>query len=94
MPLQRRVPKRGFNNFTRKEYTVLNLDSLQALADKYKLKKIDPDILHQHRIIGKKDRVKILGRGEINTALELTVHAISATAKKAIEEKGGSINLV
>lgn len=94
MPLQRRVPKRGFKNINRVEYRVFNLDVLQALTDKHGLKKIDPETLHQKRLIARADRVKILGRGKLTGKLEVQVHAISAKAKEAIESSGGSVNII
>lgn len=93
-PLQRRLPKRGFNNLNRVEYVAMNLDRLQALVDKYNLTDISPEALVEKQIVGKKDRIKILGRGELNAAVNVTAHAASATAKKAIEDKGGSLTIV
>jgi len=94
MPLQRRVPKRGFKNRFRVEYRVFNLDDLQALAEKNNLSKIDFDTLRTYHLIRKSDKVKILGRGELKTKLEVNVQAVSAGAKAAIEAQGGSVNLV
>ncbi len=93
-PLQRRVPKRGFKNPHRVEYTSLNLDRLQEIVDKYKLTDITLEALQSNGIIGKNEKIKILGRGELKSNVKITAHAISATAKQAIEEKGGSVNLV
>ena len=93
-PMQRRLPKRGFKNPNRVEYVGVNLDKVQAVIDKYKLSEISPEALYANGIIGKNDRIKILGRGEINSAIKVTAHAVSATAKQAIEEKGGSVKLV
>ena len=90
MPLQRRVPKFGFTNPTRVEYKGINLDTLQALADSKGLKEIDPTVLHANGLIAKKDRLKVLGRGELKGALNITAHALSATAKATIEANGGS----
>jgi large subunit ribosomal protein L15 len=93
-PLQRRLPKRGFKNPNRVEYVGLNLDRIQALAEKYMLSEISPEALYEYKIIGKTDRIKILGRGEVAGVINVKAHAISASAKQAIEEKGGSVNLV
>ncbi len=93
-PIQRRLPKRGFKNPNRVEYTALNLDRIQEIAEKFNLKDITPAALHANGIIGRNDKVKVLGRGEVSIAVNLTAHAVSATAKQAIEEKGGSVNLV
>ncbi|MEO5674193.1 MAG: 50S ribosomal protein L15 [Chitinophagales bacterium] len=94
MPLQRRVPKFGFKNPFRKEYEVINLDRLQEYIDLHKLTTIDQDSLSRHGIVSKKDRVKILGRGELKTKLDVTVHAVSESAKKAIEAAGGTVNIL
>ena len=91
MPLQRRVPKFGFKNPFRVEYHGINLDALQKLVDEKKVKSITPEILVENGLAGKKDLVKILGRGELKTKLEVTAHGFSATAKSAIEAAGGSV---
>ena len=93
-PMQRRLPKRGFKNPNRIEYTAVNLDRLQEIVEKYKLTDITLEALQANGIIGKRDKIKILGRGELISAVQVTAHAVSATAKQAIEEKGGSVNLV
>lgn len=90
MPLQRRVPKFGFNNISRVEYTGINLDILQGLADSKKVSAVDIEFLVKNGLAGKNDRVKILGRGELKAKLEVKAHAFSETAKAAIEAKGGS----
>ena len=92
MPLVRRVPKFGFKNFNRVEYKGINLDVLQQLAEKTGLSVITLEVLNKNGYASKNDRIKILGRGELKTKLEVTVHAFSATAKKAIEEIGGVAN--
>lgn len=94
MPLQRRVPKFGFKNLFRKEYQVFNLDTLQTLVDKHKLAAIDYDTLYKGGFVKKDSKIKILGRGEIKTKLELKVNAITESAKKAIESTGGSVTIV
>lgn len=91
MPLQRRVPKSGFKNLNRVEYVGINLDVLQGLADKFKLSVIDFDALKSHGLVSKSDLVKILGRGELTSKIEVKAHAFSATAQQAIEAAGGSI---
>jgi large subunit ribosomal protein L15 len=93
-PLQRRVPKRGFKNPNRIEYTAVNLDRLQEIVEKYNTTDITLEALQANGIIGKNERIKILGRGELSSSVKVTAHAVSATAKQAIEEKGGSVNLV
>lgn len=91
MPLQRRVPKVGFNPINRTEYVSINLDALQALAEKYNLTAIDFDTFREHGLASKNDLVKVLGRGELKAKLDITAHAFSATAQKAIEAVGGAI---
>jgi large subunit ribosomal protein L15 len=90
MPLIRRIPKFGFKNINRKEYRGINIDVLQQLAEEKSLTVIDIDILRNSGFISKNDRVKILGRGELKTKLDITAHAFSATAIKAIEASGGT----
>jgi large subunit ribosomal protein L15 len=94
MPLQRRVPKFGFKNINRKEYKGINLDSLQALVDSQKVKSVDPEIMVANGLAGKRDLIKILGRGELNASVEVKAHAFSSAAKKVIEEKGGKAEIV
>ena len=91
MPLQRRLPKVGFNPISRTEYVGINLDALQGLADKYNLTAIDFDTLREHGLASKNDLVKILGRGEVKSKLDVKAHAFSASAQKAIEAAGGAI---
>ena len=91
MPLQRRVPKFGFTNPNRKEFRGINLHTLQKLVDNKKVKdSIDFDVLIANGLAHKKDLVKILGRGELNAKLNVTVHGFSAKAKSAIESAGGT----
>jgi large subunit ribosomal protein L15 len=92
MPLQRRVPKFGFKNRFRVEYKGVNLDTLQLLSEKIKKDTIDVQVLIDNGVVGKKDLVKILGRGELSTKLNVTAHAFSVTAAEAIEKSGGSIS--
>ena len=94
MPLQMRLPKRGFKNPNRVEYVPLNLGRIQQIADKYSLSAITIENLVKHGLVGKNDRVKILNGGELSTKLDVTVHAISAGAKAALEGKGGNVTLV
>lgn len=90
MPLQRRVPKFGFNNINRKEYQGVNLDTLQKLVDDGKIKDtVTLEVLMENGVTGKNDLVKILGRGELKAKLNITVHKFTATAKAAIEKAGG-----
>lgn len=94
MPLQRRLPKRGFKNINRVEYVPFNLDRLQAIVDKYNVSKIDFETLRELGLIQKTDKVKVLGTGELTAKLDVTVHAYSASAKAALEAAGGTANLI
>ena len=89
MPLQRRLPKFGFKNINRIEYNGINLDSIQKLVDKIKTSEITFDTLVQNGLANKNELVKILGRGELKSKIDIKVHAFTASAKKAIEDKGG-----
>lgn len=90
MPLQRRVPKFGFNNINRKEYQGINLDTIQMLVDNKKIKSIlDFNNIVELRLARKNELVKILGRGELKTKLKVSAHKFTATAKAAIEAAGG-----
>jgi large subunit ribosomal protein L15 len=91
MPLQRRVPKVGFKNHNRVEYAGVNLDVLQELTEKHSLTTINFATIIEHGLASKNDLVKILGRGELKAKLEVTAHAFTATAQKAIEAAGGTI---
>ena len=94
MPLVRRVPKFGFKNFNRVEYKGINLDVLQGIFEKQNISVITKEVLLSNGYVSKSDRIKILGRGELKAKLEITVHAFSASAKKAIEEMGGIANTI
>ena len=92
MPLQRRVPKFGFTNPNRVAYSVLNLDQVQAIADKQGKSSLTIDDFVAAGRIGKKDLLKILGNGELTTAVEVEAHAFSKSATEAIEKAGGKAN--
>ena len=94
MPLQRRIPKSGFKNPSRKEYVGINLDRLQEFADKHKLSEVTVDELVSKRMVKKTDLVKILGRGELKAKLTVKVHACTNSAKEAIEKAGGSVETI
>ncbi|MEI6508488.1 MAG: 50S ribosomal protein L15 [Bacteroidota bacterium] len=90
MPLYRRLPKFGFTNINRVEYTPINLDRIQTLIDSKGFKSIDIEIIVNNGLASKKDLIKVLGRGEIKSAVEIKAHAFSASAIKAIEAVGGT----
>lgn len=90
MPLQRRIPKRGFKNINRIEYAVINLANIQYYADKFKVDTIDVAFLQEHNMIKKSEVLKVLGNGELKSKVNVSAHAISATAQAAIEKAGGT----
>jgi large subunit ribosomal protein L15 len=94
MPLQRRVPKFGFKNNDKIYYKPINLDVLTELANKLKASTISVQSLYENGLIGKKDKVKILGRGELKAKVNVEAHAFSGTATKAIETAGGTATTV
>jgi large subunit ribosomal protein L15 len=94
MPLQRRLPKYGFKNINRKEFKAINLDTLQKLAEKNDLERIDPETLKKAGLISKNDLVKILGKGKLERKIEVHAHAFSKSAAEAIEVlKGTAVKL-
>lgn len=94
MPLQMRLPKRGFNSPNRVEYVPMNLGQLESIAEKFATDTISMEFLVENGIIKKRDKVKVLGSGELTKKLTVGVTACSAKAKQTIEELGGNINLV
>ncbi|MEM6644467.1 MAG: 50S ribosomal protein L15 [Bacteroidota bacterium] len=91
MPLQRRIPKFGFKNINRVEYKVVNLDTLQTLAEANSGKDIDHQLLVDNGIISNtKKLVKVLGRGELKAKVDVKVNKFSQSAKAAIEAAGGT----
>ena len=90
MPLQRRVPKFGFKNINRVEYKAINLDIIQALVDRKNVSEITPDVLRENGLVSRNELVKILGRGELKTKINVTAHKFSSTAKTVIEGQGGN----
>ena len=89
MPMQRRLPKYGFNNIFRVEYKGINLSVLQELAETKNWEKITPKELHEAGYISKKQLVKILGKVELKAKLEVEANAFSKSAQAAIEAAGG-----
>lgn len=94
MPLQRRLPKRGFKNHGRVEYRGINLDQLANLATTNKWSAITVEQLVAGGYVRRTDRIKILGRGELTARLDVQAHAFSASATKAIESAGGSATII
>jgi len=92
MPLQRRIPKRGFEPLVRKEYTIVNVGALDAFEDGAR---VDSGILQAAGLVRKiGDGIKILGNGDLSKKLEVVAHAFSDTARQKIEKAGGSADLV
>ncbi len=94
MPIQRRIPKRGFKNPNRIEYKVFNVGQLDQLAEAYGIKDFTIENLYQAGLTSKTDKVKILGNGELKGTFTFKVDAISEKAKSLIEAAGGSVELV
>ena len=94
MPIYRRLPKFGFKNLNRIEYVGINIDTLNALAESKNIADFNVEVFLQNGLISGKDRIKILGRGELNKAINVTAHAFSAAAKQAIEAKGGVATVI
>jgi len=94
MPLVRRVPKFGFKNPNRVEYAGINIDVIQKLAEEKGLEVIDVNVMIENGLVSKKDLVKVLGRGKLTAKVEVTAHAFTATAVKAIEANGGKVNKI
>lgn len=94
MPIQRRVPKRGFKNFNRVSYKVFNLGQVEQLAEKYGLKEFSMENLYVNSLVSQNDKVKILGNGELKSKLTFRVNAVSEKAKAAIEAAGGMVEIV
>jgi large subunit ribosomal protein L15 len=94
MPLQRRVPKFGFKNNNKEYFKAVNLDVLEGLASEAKLDAITFQFLVEHGIVGKNDKVKVLGRGELKSKINVEAHKFSASALQAIEKVGGTATTV
>lgn len=94
MPIQRRIPKRGFKNPNKIEYKVFNLGQIEMLAEKYSITEFSTENLYINGLISRTDLVKILGTGELKTAYNFKVNAISGKAKEAIEAVGGQVEIV
>ncbi|MDP4148816.1 MAG: 50S ribosomal protein L15 [Bacteroidota bacterium] len=94
MPIQRRLPKRGFKNIHRIEYKVFNLGQIDQLAEKYGITEFSTENLYINGLIGQTDKVKVLGNGELKKKLNFKVSAVSEKAKTAIEGLGGTIEIL
>lgn len=94
MPIQRRMPKRGFKSLNRVDYKVFNLGQLDFLIEKYNIEEFSLDNLYINGLINRTDVVKILGSGEVKAKMTFKVNAVSEKAKQAIEAAGGTVELV
>jgi len=94
MPIQRRIPKRGFKNNNKIIYKVFNLGQIAEIAEKYGITEFSTENLYMNGLVSKTDKVKILGNGEIAAKLSFKVDAISEKAKGAIEAAGGSVEVL
>ncbi len=94
MPIQRRLPKRGFKNNNQIEYKVFNIGQIEALNERYNLSDFTLENLYSNGLVGKTDKVKILGNGELKSKINFKVNAVSEKAKAAIEGAGGSIEIL
>lgn len=94
MPIQRRIPKRGFNNIHRVEYKVFNVGLLEQLSDKYGISEFSFETLMTNGLVSRTDKIKILGNGELTKKFTFKVNAISEKAKSIIEAAGGSVEIV
>ena len=94
MPIQRRIPKRGFKNPHRVEYKVLNLGQIEQLAEKYNIQEVSLENLYINGLVSQNDKIKILGNGELKSKLTFKVNAVSEKAKTAIEAAGGTVEIL
>jgi len=94
MPIQRRIPKRGFHNIHRVEYKIFNLGQIDKLVEKYNIKEFSLENLYINGLISQNDRVKILGNGEMKSKISFKVNKVSDKVKSAIEAAGGSVELL
>ncbi len=94
MPIQRRLPKRGFNNINRVEYKVFNLGQVDHLVEKYELKEFSLENLYINGLVSRTDLVKVLGNGELKSKVTFKINAASDKAKAAIEAAGGTVEIV
>ena len=94
MPIQRRIPKRGFKNNNRIEYKVFNLGQVEHLTKKYEMKEFSPENLYINGLIAQNDKVKVLGNGELKLKVSFKINAISEKAKSGIEAAGGTVEIL
>ncbi len=93
MPIQRRMPKRGFKTMNRVDFKVFNLGAIEYFVEKYGLTEFSLENLYINGLISRTDVVKVLGTGELKAKVTVKVNAVSASAKAAIEAAGGTVDL-
>jgi len=94
LPIQRRLPKRGFKSLNREEVKVFNVGQLDHLVEKYGLQDFSLENLYAHGLVNRTAKVKLLGQGELKAKVAVKVNAISEKAKQLVEKAGGSVELV
>jgi large subunit ribosomal protein L15 len=94
MPIQRRVPKRGFKNINKVTYKVFNLGQIDHIVEKYAITEFSLENLYVNKLINQNDVVKILSSGEIKSKVNFRVNAVSAKAQQAIEAAGGTVEII
>lgn len=94
MPIQRRLPKRGFKNNNRIEYKIFNLGQIDQLIEKHALTEFNAETLYINNLISQTSKVKLLGGGELKNLIPFKVNAVSEKAKAAIEAAGGTVDIV
>lgn len=94
MPLQRRLPKKGFKSLNPNIYVPFNFSKINELVEKYGIKEFSHESLREHRIIQKFDKIKVLAHGELSVTIPIKTHAISAKAKEAAEAKGCNVSII
>ncbi len=93
MPIQMRLPKRGFKNHNRKNYVALNAGQIQFFADKFGISDFTREVLVEKGIVRKNDLVKLLGSGELSAKINITVNAATESGKSKVEANGGTVNV-
>lgn len=94
MPIQRRLPKRGFKNPHRVEYKVFNLGQIDHLVETYELQEFSMENLYVNGLVSRTDLVKVLGNGELKSKVNFKINAVSGKAKAAIEAAGGTVEII
>jgi large subunit ribosomal protein L15 len=94
MPIQRRLPKRGFKNIHREEYKVFNTGQIDQLVEKYQLQEFSLETLYVNKLISRTDKVKVLGHGDVKAGIVFKVNAASAKAQELIKAAGGSVEII